>query len=228
MSKNKHLDLSKLTTKEFPDLKRLDWEQQDMVNKLFKHKRVIVDSIAGSGKTTILTQAMKVLLDKGHISKIYYVLFPVQERSLGYLPGGLSDKVKEYALPFHQALTRAGVNPQQLNIDLMCDEFSECSFKVVPHTFLRGRTIEDAGVIIDETQNGTISEIRKTLTRITDTCYIGIAGHTGQKDIKDSGFDACIEHFKKGAESGDFTEIGFAKLNKDYRGEFSAFADKLE
>jgi len=221
------LDLGKLHEKDFPLIKKLSWEQEDMVTKLFKSKRVIVDAIAGSGKTTVLTQAMKALLYKGYIKSVYYVVFPVQERALGYIPGGVAEKIEEYAVPFVQALVEAGVQPPSM-IEL-CDTFSNGEFKVVPHTYLRGRTINNAGVIIDEVQNGTVDEIRKTLTRITDDCYVAIAGHNGQKDIKkdQSGFSAYIHHFKQGVASGEFPDIEFAQLTHDFRGKFSSFADKI-
>lgn len=229
MSEKEPLDLSKLNKHEFPLVKRLDFEQQDMINKLFKNKRIIVDSVAGAGKTTVLTQGMKALKDKGYIKEIYYVVFPVQEDSLGYLPGDLGDKIKEYAVPFIQALHKAGVNPQELNYQFMTDEFIPYDYKVVPHTFLRGRTISEAGIIIDEVQNSTLDELKKTLTRIDDDCYVALAGHTGQIDIdkKLSGFAPFIHHFKQGKESGIYTEIEFAKLTNNYRGKFSSFADQI-
>ncbi|APZ82506.1 PhoH family protein [Bacillus phage vB_BsuM-Goe3] len=229
MTHKESLDLSKLTKKDFPLIRELDLEQEDMVIKLFKSQRVIVDSVAGSGKTTVLTQAMKVLKDKGYIDAIYYVVFPVQEKSLGFLPGGVSEKIKEYAVPFHQALVEAGENPQVLDLEMMCDEFIGGEYKVVPHTFLRGRNMDRAGIIIDEAQNGTVDEIRKTLTRIKDNCYVGIAGHNGQIDItkNNSGFSAFIHHFKRGKELGVFTEIEFAQLTTNYRGKFSSFSDEI-
>ncbi|AXH71088.1 putative phosphate starvation-inducible protein [Bacillus phage BSP36] len=229
MTHKESLDLSKLTKKDFPLINKLDREQEDMVIKLFKSQRVIVDSVAGSGKTTVLTQAMKVLKDKGYIDAIYYVVFPVQEQSLGFLPGGVSEKIKEYAVPFHQALVEAGENPQMLDIEMMCDEFLGGEYKVVPHTFLRGRTKDRIGVIIDEAQNGTVDELRKVLTRITDTCYVGLAGHNGQIDISkdNSGFSAYIHHFKRGKELGVFPDIEFAELTTNYRGKFSSFSDEI-
>jgi phosphate starvation-inducible protein PhoH len=229
MTEKEPLDLSKLNKKEFPLAKKLDFEQEDMVTKLFKYKRIIVDSVAGSGKTTVLTQAMKALKDKKHIDTIYYVVFPVQEGSLGFLPGDLSDKIKEYVIPFTQALIKAGVNPQELDYMRMTDELMPYDFKVVPHTFLRGRTISGAGIIIDEIQNGTLDEIKKTLTRVEDDCYVALAGHNGQIDIPKelSGFSTFIHHFKRGKEAGIYTEIEFAKLTHNYRGKFSAFADQV-
>lgn len=228
MSQKEPVDLSKVTQREFPYIKKLSWEQEEMVIKLYKHKKVFVDAIAGSGKTTILTQAMKVLLERGIINRIYYVVFPVQEESLGFLPGGVGDKVKEYVVPFMQALRTAGIDTNQLDVTRMCDETMDCDYKVVPHTFLRGRTLEDVGVILDETQNGTVAEIKKTLTRITDSCYTGVVGHTGQIDINksDSGFSNFIQHFKNGKDAGVFTDIGFAELTHDFRGDFSKFADQ--
>lgn len=229
MTKPERLSLSKLSNKEFPFINKLDRDQEDMVEKLFKTKRVIVNAKAGSGKSTIATQAMKALLDKGHIDKVYYVVVPVQERSLGFLPGGVAEKIQEYAVPFYQTLVTAGVNPQYLNMETMCDTFIDFEYKVVPHTFLRGRTIEKAGIILDELQNADVHTIKKTLTRITDDCYVVMAGHTGQIDIKeeDSGFSEMIHHFKQGKLSGEFTEIEFAELQKNYRGKFSSFCDSL-
>jgi PhoH-like ATPase len=227
MVPEKPLDFSKLTSNEFPLIKRLDHQQEDMVVKLFKKKRVIVDAKAGSGKTTVMTQAMKALQDKNYIKTIYYVLFPVQEKSLGFMPGGLSDKIKEYAVPFIDALTDAGANPQELILEDMCNPLVMGDFKIVPHTFLRGRTIKEAGIIIDEIQNGTLDEVKKTLTRVDDSCYVAMTGHNGQQDIKNSGFSAVKHHFKQGVESGEFPEIAFAELSVNYRGAFSTFSDKL-
>lgn len=229
MSSREPLELSKLSEKDFKFIKKLSFEQQDMVNKLYKHKRVLVDAIAGSGKTTIITQAMKALKDKGHISTIYYVVFPVQEDSLGYLPGGVGEKIAEYALPFIQALTKAGVNPHELDVETVCDPLVMGDYKVVPHTFFRGRTYEGVGGIIDEIQNGTVEEIKKTLTRFEDDCYMAMIGHNGQIDIKpeDSGFSLLINHFKRGKETGVYTGVEFAHLTHNYRGPFSSFVDQM-
>jgi len=227
MVPDKPLDLSKLSTKEFPLVDRLDRQQEDMVIKLFKKRRVIVDANAGSGKTTVATQAMKALKDKGYIKQIYYVLFPVQERALGYIPGGLAEKIKEYAIPFMDALVEAGENPQRLVLEDMTNVLTMGDYKIVPHTFLRGRTLTDCGIIIDEIQNGTLPEIKKTLTRIADPCYVAMIGHTGQQDIKNSGFSAMKHHFRQGIESGEFPDVEFVELTQNYRGDFSTFADKL-
>jgi len=83
MAKQERLTLSKLSEKDFPYIKKLDREQEDMVEKLYKHKRIITNAKAGTGKTTVLTQAMNALKKKEYINKIYYVVFPVQERSVG-------------------------------------------------------------------------------------------------------------------------------------------------
>lgn len=229
MSGKEPLDLGKLNSKDIPYIKRMDREQEDMLIKLFKYKRVIVDSVAGSGKTTILTQGMKALKDHDYIDEIYYVVFPVQEGALGFLPGDLAKKIQEYAIPFKQALITAGVNPQHIDLEAMCNEFIPTEYNVVPHTFLRGRNMSGKGIIIDETQNGTVDEIRKTLTRIDDDAYVAIAGHTGQIDIKKelSGFSTYIHHFKRGKETGVFKEVEFANLTHNYRGKFSAFADTI-
>lgn len=227
MTTKKPLDLSRLSKREFPYKDKLSHEQEDMVIKLFKKRRVVVDAVSGAGKTIVLTQAMKALMDAGHIHTIYYVVFPVQEESLGYLPGGVSDKITEYAVPFMDALGEAGMNPQDLDVEHMCDPLGDSPLKIVPHTFIRGRTIKESGIIVDEAQNGRVRELKKTFTRITDSCYVGIAGHVGQADIDDSGFPAYINHFKQGIEKGIFPNIAIAQLSHDFRGEFSKFSDSL-
>ena len=229
MAGTERLSLDKLNKHEFPLINSLDREQQDMVAKLYKNQRIFVDSVAGSGKTTVTTQAMNALLKKGLIDRLYYVVFPVQEKSLGFLPGEVSDKIKEYAVPFMQALQSADVNTQHLNYEMMTNEFVNYDYKIAPHTFMRGRTFSNVGIIIDEAQNATKDELKKVLTRIDDSCYVAITGHNGQIDIaKDaSGFAAYIHHFKQGVESGIYPDMGFASLTHNYRGKFSSFADQL-
>lgn len=230
MSNREPLELSKLTKKEFPYIKKMSYEQEDMVTKLFKCQRVIVDAVAGSGKTTIATQAMNALKQKGHVDKIYYIVFPVQEGSLGFLPGDVAKKIEEYAVPFIQALVKAGVQQHELNdMEAICNPLLPGDYKVVPHTFLRGRNLERIGGIVDEIQNGTVDQIKKTLTRFEDDCYIAMIGHNGQTDIakEDSGFSAYIHHFKRGLASGAFTDVQFAELTHNFRGDFSSFVDQI-
>lgn len=227
MTRKEPLDLSKLNKNDFPFINKLSHEQEDMVNKLFKTKRVIVDSVAGSGKTTVLTQAMKVLLDKDLVKRVYYVVFPTMEDELGFLPGDLPDKIVEYSIPFVQALKEADVNVSATTLPMMCDELIDTEFNIVPHTYLRGRTIKNAAVLIDEAQNGTVDQLRKIFTRLSDSNYIAIAGHNGQTDIENSGYSRYIHHFKQGKESGIFPEIEFANLTHNFRGKFSSFSDSI-
>lgn len=229
MSNKEPLDLSKLTKKDLPIIKELDRDQEDMLIKLFRNKRVIVNSCAGSGKTTVATQGMKALLDKGYIDHIYYVVFPVQEDSLGFLPGGVSDKIAEYAVPFIQALMKAGVNPVTLDMEAMSSEFLDSKYKIVPHTFLRGRNLERSGVILDEAQNAKLKELQKTLTRLEDDCYMAMLGHSGQIDIEEelSGYETYIYHFMRMKARGVFKDIEFADLRINHRGQFSRVSDSV-
>jgi len=228
MANKEPLDLGKLTTRDFPLIRKLSREQEDMVIKLYKYQRVIVDSVAGSGKTTVLTQAMRTLMREGYVKKVYYVVFPTQEDELGFLPGDVADKITEYAIPFVQALREAGEQIDEFTLKMMCNELIETDYNVVPHTYLRGRTIKDAGIIIDEAQNGTVDQLKKVFTRLDDSNYISISGHNGQVDIENSGYSRYIHHFRQGKESGIYPDIEFATLTHNFRGKFSAFADQLK
>lgn len=223
------IDFGKLTSKDFSLINRLDRQQEDMVRKLYKYQRVLVNARAGSGKTAVLTQAMKVLLDRKYIDEITYIVFPVQEDKLGFLPGELPEKIRNYAIPFWDALRKAGVNPDSSDMVLsnMCNPEYKGSFKVLPHTFVRGQSYSRTGAIVDEAQNGTKDELQKTFTRFEEDCYIGIAGHVGQIDISHSGFADYINFFKKVRDLGYYKDIAFAELTENYRGGFSLISDMI-
>ena len=96
------------------------------------------------------------------------------------------------------------------------------------HTFLRGNTIENKVVIVDEAQNYYTDELQKTLTRLKDSCKIIIIGHTGQIDLyknrENSGFDKYLAHFSK---VKDDPRVKICKLVNNYRGWFSKYADAI-
>jgi phosphate starvation-inducible protein PhoH len=225
---NQGISLSTLSKREFPFIHKVTREQEEAVEKLYRKNRLILEAKAGTGKTTIMTQAMVAAYKKGLISRVEYVISPVQEKAIGYRPGDTPEKIVEYAIPFTYSLSHypdLGMNDIRA-IDV-CNMDVEGDFKVVPHTFLRGQTKENVGIIIDEAQNYTTEELQKVLTRISDNCLVAIIGHTGQTDIKGSGFSKYIAHFKQGVQSGEFTGIDFAELTINHRGEFSNFADEI-
>ena len=95
--------------------------------------------------------------------------------------------------------------------------------KMLTHTYLRGTNLKQKIVILDESQNYTVAELKKVLTRCHDSCKIIVIGHTGQIDIKGgSGFQKYLEHFQ-GQE-----KCAVCKLTTNHRGWLSTYADELE
>jgi predicted ribonuclease YlaK len=93
---------------------------------------------------------------------------------------------------------------------------------MLTHTYLRGTNLKNKVVILDESQNYTVAELKKVLTRCHDSCKVIVIGHTGQIDISGgSGFARYLMHF----ENEDRAAV--CKLSTNHRGWLSTFADQL-
>lgn len=211
---------------------KLTDEQREYVDAIFDYRLVMVDAIAGSGKTGLAVACAKIL-DKD----LVYIFSPVSENHMGYRPGSQSEKESAYIQPLKDALLEINENPIQVifNEDLMSEEILKKKGKsqimqnvwVYPqsHIFARGINIKDKTVIIDEAQNFTKNELKKILTRIHDDCTIIMVGHSLQCDLENpdkSGFIPYMEHFK------DQSYCKICNLTKNFRGELSNWADKLK
>jgi phosphate starvation-inducible protein PhoH/intein/homing endonuclease len=113
------------------------------------------------GKTIIACHLALDLLSKGAIKKIFVTRPNIEAgKSLGYLPGGVEEKMFNYLVPIYDNM-ELFIGKEKLT-ELLDKDIIQC----VPIGFLRGRTLADAFVIIDEAQNMTKEQLRMTLTRI--------------------------------------------------------------
>lgn len=187
-------------------------------------------SRSGSAKTyTSIVCAYADYLNKG--KEIMFIMSPAEENSVGHRPGDLNTKAMDYFSPLHDALIELNLNPMQViktlleldpNIDK--EKIEQAFVTQTLHTFLRGSNIQEKTVIISESQNFTRGELKKTLTRMHDSCTVIIEGQPEQSDIKrnKSGFEPYIELFKK----QDFAKHHEFTIN--FRGKISRVADELE
>lgn len=213
----------------FFDLK-LDPDQKKFRDAIWDKEKLVVfaDAAAGTGKTTIAVMSAYLLVKYGRYDGIVYIAAPVQEKKQGYLPGDIDAKGAPYFEPFMQAALKAGINPYtdinqaSLNNQKNGSGFIDC----VTHTYLRGLTFENKVILVDESQNYYNDELRKTLTRVSDSCKLIVIGHSGQIDLyhnpERSGFIRYIEHFK------DDPRTAVCKLTKNYRGWISQHADSIQ
>ena len=187
---------------------------------------VFCNAKAGTGKTTVSTGVANLLYEYGRYDGIVYIMSPYGERKQGWLPGTITEKSSVYFEAFYQALVECGVNPNtSINNESMVNQKNGTSYiTCITHTFLRGTNLNNKVIILDEAQNYTVSELKKTLTRIGDNSKVIVIGHTLQCDLdrpQESGFMKYIEHFKS------MPRATTCELTVNHRGWISQHADEL-
>ena len=207
----------------------LDEEQIAFIDAIKDPEKSIVfcDAPAGTGKTTLAMGAAKILVQdkRNDLEGIVYIVSPYGEQKQGYLPGSITEKSEVYYEPAYQAMIEVGMNP---NVDVCSESMTarkkgEAYVKLLTHTYLRGTNLQNKVVILDESQNYTVPELKKVLTRCHDSCKVIVIGHTGQIDIRgDSGFRKYRVHF------ADHDKCAVCKLTTNHRGWLSTYADALE
>ena len=207
----------------------LDEEQAAFVKAIKDKNKTIIfcDAPAGTGKTTLAMGAANILVKdkRNELDGIVYIVSPYGEGKQGYLPGSITEKSEVYYEPAYQAMIEVGMNPNATvySESMVARKKGEAFVKMLTHTYLRGTNLQNKVVILDESQNYTVPELKKVLTRCHDTCKVIVIGHTGQIDIRGgSGFARYLEHFE-GQE-----KCAVCRLTTNHRGWLSTFADKLE
>lgn len=188
---------------------------------------VFVNSVAGTGKTTIATGVANILVQHGAFDNIVYIMSPYGERKQGWLPGTITEKSSVYFEAFYQALVNCNVNPHTaINDESMVNQKNGTGYiTCITDTFLRGTNLDDVVVILDEAQNFTTAQLKKTLTRVGKKAKVIVIGHELQCDLDNattSGFTKYIQHFR------DKKRAAVCHLTTNHRGWISQCADEVE
>lgn len=159
-------------------IKAITPNQKKLVESAEKNDMVFVVGPAGTGKTyTAVALAVKALKNK-QIRRIILTRPAVEAgENLGFLPGDLHDKLDPYLQPLYDALW--DMMPMQKLITLMEDKVIE----IAPLAFMRGRTLDNAYVILDEAQNATSAQLKMFLTRMGKNAKFFITGDITQIDL---------------------------------------------
>jgi PhoH-like ATPase len=215
----------------------LDPEQQIFRDAIWDPEKTVVicDAKSGSGKTTIALGTANLLVQYGLKDGIIYIMTPTQEQTQGYLPGTIEEKSAPYMQPLIDAMITLDIPSYALqtedNIQAMKSGDAYIQFTV--DTFLRGCNLENKVIIVDEIQNFYFNTLKKTLTRIHDSCKVVLIGSHIQSDIikhkERSGFDPYFNAFRdeimnKGPNSN---RIAICELHTNHRGWFSNFCDEV-
>ena len=179
--------------------------QQRLIDAFFDKDMVFAVGPAGTGKTYLsIALAVRALKDK--TAKKIILSRPAVEagEKLGFLPGDMKDKIEPYLQPLYDALE--DMIPQVKLQDMM----EKRVIQIAPLAFMRGRTLNDAVVILDEAQNTTPAQIRMFLTRMGWNTKIIITGDMTQIDLPHSQKSGLIEalHILNDVEG-----IGVVNLN---------------
>ncbi|MBO4804614.1 MAG: PhoH family protein [Paludibacteraceae bacterium] len=155
--------------------------QQKLVHAYEKNDLLFAIGPAGSGKTyTAIALAVRALKNK-EIRKIILSRPAVEAgEKLGFLPGDMKEKIDPYLQPLYDAL-------QDMIPSAKLKEFLENgTIQIAPLAFMRGRTLNDAFVILDEAQNTTVQQIKMFLTRMGMNSKIVVTGDVSQIDLPPS------------------------------------------
>jgi len=164
--------------------------QLQLVKEYYASDLIIAEGPAGTGKTyTAIALAVRAL--KNHEVKKIVLTRPAVEAGerLGFLPGDMKDKLDPYLQPLYDALHDM-IPSRKLE-----QWIEDGTVQIAPLAFMRGRTLENSFVILDEAQNATISQLKMFLTRMGVSSKFILTGDTTQIDLQrrsDSGLLQAI------------------------------------
>ena len=180
--------------------------QQKLVDAFEKDDMIFAVGPAGTGKT-YLSIALAVRAMKERQAKKIILSRPAVEagEKLGFLPGDMKDKIDPYLQPLYDALE------DMIPAVKLQDMMEKHVIQIAPLAFMRGRTLSDAVVILDEAQNTTPAQIRMFLTRMGWNTKMIITGDMTQVDLPKEHLSGLREAIRilKGVEG-----ISFVELNK--------------
>ena len=152
--------------------------QAAYVKAIREHDVVVCSGPAGSGKTFLAVAMAVSALRSEQVRKIVLVRPAVEAgESLGYLPGDLQAKINPYLRPLLDALR------EMMDYELLKRLTEQDVVEMVPLAYMRGRTLNNAFIILDEAQNTTVAQMKMFLTRLGVGSKMVISGDTTQIDL---------------------------------------------
>ncbi|MEZ7924958.1 MAG: PhoH family protein [Flavobacteriales bacterium] len=180
--------------------------QRKMVDLCLSKDMVFAIGPAGTGKTyTAVALAVRALKNK-EVKRIILTRPAVEAgENLGFLPGDMKDKLDPYMQPLYDALN------DMIPSEKLKALIEERVIQIAPLAFMRGRTLDNAFVILDEAQNTTVQQMKMFLTRMGRSAKFVVTGDVTQIDLparQKSGLAHCLELLSK------VNDIGIVYLNE--------------
>lgn len=180
--------------------------QQVFVEAMKKHDMTFAIGPAGTGKTYLAVVYAVWCLKNNHVKKIILTRPAVEAgENLGFLPGDLKEKVDPYLRPLYDALY------DMLGSEATNKYIEKGTIEIAPLAYMRGRTLDEAFVILDEAQNTLTSQMKMFLTRMGNDSTIVVTGDITQIDLRKDQLSGL-----KDAQNrlSDIDEIAFVYLHE--------------
>ncbi|MCI5053272.1 MAG: PhoH family protein [Pelagibacteraceae bacterium] len=156
-------------------------KQKTYINNLSKNNIIFSLGPAGTGKTYLAVAVAVSKLMSGEVKKIILSRPAVEAgENLGFLPGDLKEKIDPYLIPLYDSLY------ELVGYEKMQKKIEDGTVEIAPLAFMRGRTLKDSFVILDEAQNATDTQIKMFLTRLGKNTTMVVNGDPSQIDLPGS------------------------------------------
>jgi phosphate starvation-inducible PhoH-like protein len=152
--------------------------QQRLMDAINERSVVVALGPAGTGKTYLAIAKAVEALEAGRVGRIVLSRPAVEAgESLGFLPGALEEKLAPYLRPLYDALT------ERLGTKRLKALVAEGTIEIAPVAYMRGRTLNDCFIVIDEAQNCTYGQLKMLLTRLGWRSTMVLTGDPDQTDL---------------------------------------------
>ena len=167
-------------------------KQKDLINALKENSQIFILGPAGTGKTYVTATYAADLYTTKEIDKIVITRPHIAVgKDVGYLPGTLEEKTYPWALPVLDVLQK------HLGKGAVETGIKNGNIEMAPLALMRGRSFEDAFIIVEETQNITTHELKMLLTRVGEGSTIVLNGDIQQSDLKEADGLSKVIHLAK-------------------------------
>ena len=168
----------------------ITWAQSDMIGGYARGSNVIATGSAGTGKSFIASYLALNSLFSKDVEKIVVVRSAVPTRDMGHLPGTLQEKSEVYTIPYKQIFNDLCENGTAWDILT-----KKNMVEFITTSYVRGITLENAVVIVDEFQSMTAHELYSVLTRVGAGTRVIVCGDTKQTDLDGRKEKSCFDWF---------------------------------
>jgi phosphate starvation-inducible protein PhoH len=171
------------------DIEPLTDNQRKLFDAYAEGKHLVAYGCAGTGKTfiTLYNALCEVLDERTPYEKIYLVRSLVATREIGFLPGSYEDKSDIYQIPYKNMVKYMFQMPSDAEFEMLYGNLkAQETIKFWSTSFLRGTTLDNSIVIVDEFQNCTAHELDSIITRVGENSKIMFCGDATQSDLQKS------------------------------------------